>query len=215
MKKIVRLTESDLSRIVRRVIRENNDHKNIESSDNEDWKLKLKSYESKMDDFLRQLKDSGTEIDKLRFLKKVQKETDQMYWDVYDNSDSEPEGFAELQLNLMKRFRQKLNESDLARIVKRTIREMEDDVDPQSMLESMIDEIGENLIENSYFGSLAEDEMESFSSTVAEIATERLKEEGFSNMRVDFTIYYGGVLEFFIFDDNEEEIVATYRPDFL
>ena len=109
----------------------------------------------------------------------------------------------------------RLTESDLSRIVRRTIREMEDDVDPQSMLESMIDEIGENLIENSYFGSLVEDEMESFSSTVAEIATERLKEEGFSNMRVDFTIYYGGVLEFFIFDDNEEEIVATYRPDFL
>lgn len=124
MKKVIRLTESDLTRIVKRVINEqNNDPKNIENSGNEDWKSKLVSYEEKMDNFLRQLKDSGTEIDKLRFLKQVQKETDQMYWDVYDNSDSEPEGFAELQLGLIKRFRKKLNESDLDRIVKRIIRE--------------------------------------------------------------------------------------------
>jgi phosphoglycolate phosphatase-like HAD superfamily hydrolase len=125
MKKIITLTERDLTRIVRRVIRENNDYKNIETSGNEDWKSKLKSYESKMDDFLRQLKDSGTEIDKKRFLTQIQNQTDQMYWDVYDNSDSEPEGFVELQMNLMKRFRQKLNESDLTRIVKRVINEMD------------------------------------------------------------------------------------------
>ena len=37
----------------------------------------------------------------------------------------EPEGFVELQMNLMKRFRQKLNESDLTRIVKRVINEMD------------------------------------------------------------------------------------------
>ena len=92
---------------------------------------------------------------------------------------------------------------------------MEDDVNLESMLESMIDEIGEEVIENSYFGSLTEDDMESFSSTVAEEATDRLQEGGFSNMRVDYTIYHGGILEFFIFDNNEEEIVATYRPDFF
>jgi hypothetical protein len=109
----------------------------------------------------------------------------------------------------------RLTESDLARIVKRTIMEMEVNFDPQSMLESMIDEIGEEVIENFYFGSLTEDDMESFSSTVAEIATDRFQEEGFSNMKVDFTIYYGGKLEFLIFDNNEEEIVATYKPDFF
>ena len=109
MKRIVRLTETDLTNIVRRVLKENNDYKNIETSGNGGWKSKLVSYESDMDNFLRQLKDSGTEIDKLRFLKKIQKETDQIYWDVYDNSDSEPEGFTELQMNLIKRFKQKLN----------------------------------------------------------------------------------------------------------
>ena len=213
MKRIIRLTERDLSRIVKQVIRE---QYNKETSGDEDWKSKLKSYESKMDNFLSQLKDSGVTIDKKRFLKQIQKETDQMYWDVYDNSDSEPEGFVELQLDLMKRFRQKLNESDLARIVRRTIMEMEVNGDPQSMLESMIDEIGESVIENSYFGSLTEfDDMESFSSTVAVEANDRLQEEGFSNMKVDFQIYYGGTLEFFIFDNDEEEIVATYRPDFF
>jgi len=108
----------------------------------------------------------------------------------------------------------RLTERDLTRIVRQTIREMEDDVDPQSMLESMIDEIGEQVIENSYFGSLTEDDMESFASTVSEEATDKLQEEGFSNMSVDYTIYHGGDLEFFIFDNNEEGIVATYRPDF-
>ena len=34
MKKIITLTERDLTRIVRRVIRENNDYKNIETSGN-------------------------------------------------------------------------------------------------------------------------------------------------------------------------------------
>jgi len=109
----------------------------------------------------------------------------------------------------------RLTERDLSRIVKRTIMEMEVYVNPQSILESMIDEIGKQVIENSYFGSLTEDDMESFSSTVAEIATDSFKEGGFSNMRVDYTIYYGGDLEFFVFDNNEEEIVATYRPDFF
>jgi hypothetical protein len=71
-----------------------------------------------MENFLRELKSSGTEIDKHRFLKQVQKKTDQMYWDVYDNSDSEPEGFVELQMDLIKHFRKKLNESYRSRVIK-------------------------------------------------------------------------------------------------
>ena len=108
MKKIIRLTESDLARIVKRVIKEEY-HENIETTSDDDLRSKLDSYKRKMENFLRELKSSGTEIDKHRFLKQVQKETDQMYWDVYDNSDSEPEGFVELQMDLIKHFRQKLN----------------------------------------------------------------------------------------------------------
>ena len=117
MKKIVRLTESDLARIVKRVIKEQY-HENIETPSDDDLRSKLDSYKRKMENFLRELKSSGTEIDKHRFLKQVQKETDQMYWDVYDNSDSEPEGFVELQMDLIKHFRQKLNESYRSRVIK-------------------------------------------------------------------------------------------------
>jgi len=117
MKRIIRLTESDLARIVKRVIKEEY-HENIETPSDDDWRSKLDSYKRKMENFLRELKSSGTEIDKHRFLKQVQKETDQMYWDVYDNSDSEPEGFVELQMDLIKHFRKKLNESYRSRVIK-------------------------------------------------------------------------------------------------
>jgi hypothetical protein len=116
-KKVIRLTESDLVRLVKRVIKEQY-HENIETTSDDDLRSKLDSYKSEMENFLRELKSSGTEIDKHRFLKQVQKETDQMYWDVYDNSDSEPEGFVELQMDLIKHFRKKLNESYRSRVVK-------------------------------------------------------------------------------------------------
>jgi len=117
MKKIVRLTESDLIQIVKRVIKEQY-HENIETPSDDDLRSKLDSYKSEMENFLRELKSLGTKIDKHRFLKQVQKETDQMYWDVYDNSDSEPEGFVELQMDLINHFKQKLNESYRSRVVK-------------------------------------------------------------------------------------------------
>ena len=110
----------------------------------------------------------------------------------------------------LNRFKQLL-ESTMGN-VKPLITEMESE-DRQSMLENMIDEIGEEVIENSYFGSLTEDDMEGFASTVSEIATNKIQQE-FPNMKVVYIIYYGGALEFFIFDNNEEEIVATYRPSF-
>jgi hypothetical protein len=133
-KKVIRLTESDLARIVKRVIKEQY-HENIppptvksiapdfaldkvETPIDDDLRSKFDSYKRKMENFLRELKSSGTEIDKHRFLKQVQKETDQMFWDVYDNSDSEPEGFVELQMDLIKHFRKKLNESYRSRVVK-------------------------------------------------------------------------------------------------
>jgi len=136
MKKVIRLTERDLTRIVKRVIKEQY-HQNIETPSDDDLRSKLDSYKRKMEtpsdddmrskfdsykrkmeNFLRKLKSSGTEIDKQRFLKQVQKETDQMFWDVYDNSDSKIEVFSELQLDLIKHFRKKLNESYRSRVVK-------------------------------------------------------------------------------------------------
>jgi len=80
------------------------------------------------------------------------------------------------------------------------------------MFETMIDEIGEHLIENSYFGSVEEYDMEDFASSVAEFATNKIQEE-LPNMKVNYVIYYGGALEFSLFDE-EEGIVATYRPNF-
>jgi hypothetical protein len=136
MKRIIRLTESDLTRIVKRVIKEQY-HENIETPSDDDLRskldsykrkmetpidddlrLKFDSYKRKMENFLRELKSSVIKIDKRRFLKQVQKETDQMFWDVYDNSDSEPEGFVELQMDLINHFKQKLNESYRSRVIK-------------------------------------------------------------------------------------------------
>jgi hypothetical protein len=82
----------------------------------------------------------------------------------------------------------------------------------ESMFETMIDEIGYEVIENSYFGSLTEDDMESFASSVSEFATNKIQEE-FPNLKITYVIYYGGALEFSVFDE-EEGIVATYRPSF-
>lgn len=82
----------------------------------------------------------------------------------------------------------------------------------ESIFETMIDEIGENLIENSYYGSLEENDMEDFASSVAEFATNQIQEKN-PNMKVNYVIYYGGALEFSLFDE-EEGIVATYRPSF-
>ena len=78
--------------------------------------------------------------------------------------------------------------------------------------ENMIDKIGEHLIENSYFGSVEEYDMENFASSVAEFATNKIQEE-FPHLKITYVIYYGGTLEFSLFDE-EEGIVATYRPNF-
>lgn len=104
----------------------------------------------------------------------------------------------------------RLTESDLTRLVKRTIMEMESS-DLQSQFESMVDEIGEQVIEDSFYGELTEDDMESFGSIVADSVNDKIQEIN-PNMEVKHNIYYGGALEFYIFDFNEEEIVATYKP---
>jgi hypothetical protein len=104
----------------------------------------------------------------------------------------------------------RLTERDLTRLVKRTIMEMESS-DLQSKFESMVDEIGEQVIEDSFYGELTDDDMESFVSIVSDSVNDKIQEMN-PNMKVDYTLYYGGDLEFYIFDNDEEEIVATYRP---
>jgi molybdopterin-biosynthesis enzyme MoeA-like protein len=69
MKKIVRLTESDLARIVKRVMNEQF-HSEIDTtpkSGENELKQKLESLKSEMETLLDTLKSSGTEMDAQRF----------------------------------------------------------------------------------------------------------------------------------------------------
>ena len=124
MKKVIRLTERDLSRIVKRVIREQNNDSMISKSDkkivrqpkfydesqvDETLKSRFDSLRKKMENFLEELKSSGTEIDKTRFLKQMDKEAREIYWEMDDKSDTEVEGFTPLLLNLRNHFMEKLN----------------------------------------------------------------------------------------------------------
>lgn len=99
MKKIVRLTESDLNRIIKRIIEEQFDGE-MRDSGKGVLKSKIDSYKNKMDNYLNELKSSGQEIDKLRFLKQIRNQTNQMFHDMFDNSDYTGEGFPELKRTL-------------------------------------------------------------------------------------------------------------------
>lgn len=107
MKKVVRLTESDLTRMIKRIIEEQFDGE-MQASGKEVLKSKIDSYKNKMENYLNELKSSGQEIDKLRFLKQIRNQTNQMFHDMFDNSDYTGEGFAELQMDLINYFREKL-----------------------------------------------------------------------------------------------------------
>ena len=106
----------------------------------------------------------------------------------------------------------RLTERDLTRLVKRTIMEMESS-DLQSQFESMVDEIGYQVIEDSFYGDLTEDDMEGFASIVSDLVNDKIQEIN-PSLNVDFTNYHGGVLEFHVFDTDQKEMVAEYRPSF-
>ena len=121
MKKVIRLTESDLMRLVKKIIREqyndevelnatmdSNKIKNISNPSDDELKRRFDLYRNKMDSFLDELKSSGTEIDGQRFLTQVRNQTDKIYWEVDETSDSTPKRFSEFQLELFKHFRNKL-----------------------------------------------------------------------------------------------------------
>jgi uncharacterized phage infection (PIP) family protein YhgE len=113
MKKILRLTESDLVRLVNRVINEQFDGEMNSPQDNvdsgyEELKSRLERYKNKMDRFLDKLKSSGEQIDGRRFLKQIQRQSDQIFFDIDEKSNVNINGFGELQDNLFKYFRSKL-----------------------------------------------------------------------------------------------------------
>ena len=125
MKKTIRLTESDLINIVKRVLNEqfNGEIQEPESksteqdldreynkSGDDELNSRMESYKNKMDNFLDKLKSSGDKIDGTRFLKQVRNQTDQIYWELDEKSEKPLTSFAQLQLDLLKHFRDKLNE---------------------------------------------------------------------------------------------------------
>ena len=115
MKKILRLTESDLVRLVNKVINEQFDGEMNSPQDNvnsgyEELKSRLERYKNKMDIFLDELKSSGEGIDGRRFLKQIQRQSDQIFYDIDENSDANINGFGELQIELLKYFRSKLKQ---------------------------------------------------------------------------------------------------------
>jgi hypothetical protein len=125
MKKVIRLTESDLMRIVKRVLNEqfNGEIQKPESksteqdldrdynkSSDDELRTRFESYKNKMDGFLDELKSSGSEIDGTRFLKQVRNQTDQIYWELDEKSEKPLTSFSQLQLGLLKHFRHKLKE---------------------------------------------------------------------------------------------------------
>ena len=125
MKKTIRLTESDLINIVKRVLNEqfNGEIQEPESksteqdldreynkSGDDELNSRMESYKNKMDNFLDKLKSSGDKIDGTRFLKQVRNQTDQIYWELDEKSEKPLTSFAQLQLDLLRHFRHKLNE---------------------------------------------------------------------------------------------------------
>jgi uncharacterized phage infection (PIP) family protein YhgE len=113
MKKVIRLTESDLVRLVKRVVKEQFDGEMESPQDNvnsgyEELKSRLERYRNKMDRFLDGLKSSGEQIDGRRFLKQIQRQSDQIFYDIDEKSDVNIDGFGELQDELFKYFRSKL-----------------------------------------------------------------------------------------------------------
>ena len=77
---------------------------------NDELNSRMESYKNKMDNFLDKLKSSGDKIDGTRFLKQVRNQTDQIYWELDEKSEKPLTSFAQLQLQLLKHFRDKLKE---------------------------------------------------------------------------------------------------------
>ena len=113
--KLINSKLGDVKPIVNRIVKEQFDGEIESPQDNvnsgyEELKSRLERYKNKMDIFLDELKSSGTGIDGRRFLKQIQSQSDQIFYDIDEKSDENINGFGELQDNLFKYFRSKLKQ---------------------------------------------------------------------------------------------------------
>lgn len=119
MKKVIRLTESDLIRLIKRVIDEQYNETEFEPSVDyvSELKTKMDNYKNKMDRFLEDLKSQGN-IDKKRFLIQVRNQTNQILnqYDENENIGREDslsiyKSFIQQQMDMLNYFKSKLRDS--------------------------------------------------------------------------------------------------------
>ena len=159
MKKVVRLTEADLARIVKRVIKEqaptdvynpstmgrvSDEPRMYKPKSNEfDWKSHFDQIKNELDSYLDTIEGP---VDVKRFQSKVRN----AYYGMVSNVDDEysypshGDNFIQLTNEYMSYFRKKLKslvqkygkltESDLARIVKRVIKEQDGEITPEIII---------------------------------------------------------------------------------
>ena len=159
MKKVVRLTEADLVRIVKRVIKEqaptdvynpstmgrvSDEPRMYKPKSNEfDWKSHFDQIKNELDSYLDTIEGP---VDVKRFQSKVRN----AYYGMVSNVDDEysypshGDNFIQLTNEYMSYFRKKLKslvqkygkltESDLARIVKRVIKEQDGEITPEIII---------------------------------------------------------------------------------
>ena len=173
MKKVVRLTEADLARIVKRVIKEQapTDVYNPSSmgrvsgeprmdkpkSNEFDWKSHFDQIKNELDSYLDTIEGP---VDVKRFQSKVRN----AYYGMVSNVDDEysypshGDNFIQLTNEYMSYFRKKLKslvqkygkltESDLARIVKRVIKEQDGEITPEIIIGMLMREAESTPQEN-------------------------------------------------------------------
>jgi len=159
MKKVVRLTEADLARIVKRVIKEqaptdvynpstmgrvSDEPRMYKPKSNEfDWKSHFDQIKNELDSYLDTIEGP---VDVKRFQSKVRN----AYYGMVSNVDDEysypshGDNFIQLTNEYMSYFRKKLKslvqkygkltEADLARIVKRVIKEQDGEITPEIII---------------------------------------------------------------------------------
>jgi len=115
MKKVVRLTESELINVVKRIIKEQYFGELTSSSSSgsnvvQNFENEMNNYRNKMDSFLSELKSSGT-VDWNRFLKQVRNQTNDIF-NKHDVDDLTREDslnlfktFSRLQLDFLNHFK--------------------------------------------------------------------------------------------------------------
>jgi hypothetical protein len=117
MKKIIRLTESELIKVVKRIINEQHFDEFMTSSETssvsnvvQNLEREMGDYKNKMDGFLSDLKSSG-DIDWNRFLKQVRNQTSEIFHKYDDESLSREDSlnlfntFSQLQSNLLNHYK--------------------------------------------------------------------------------------------------------------